>query len=485
MSHAVAPLINLFTVGMTFSSIYFREHPRVIEAADEFVRRLRLALGNEGQEELFLGVVRGRIVADGETLVGPSLIARRYVDCVEHLQCGGMLFHRELLPGELIDLFAVCSDLHSKVRDRRYAADLLQAQGVRHIRLSPCYGEPGWQGQDVELDEEPSTVNDLETMIQFYQSLQATVEDSHERAMRGQDVNMNTARTVVESMVTSIESDYQDLLNLSRYPDYDNYTIGHSVRVSLFAMLVGQKIGLSPIELVEIGTAGLLHDIGKSKIPQEILFKTARLDKDELYVMRKHPHYGGEILLETEDSSPTSIGAAFGHHLRQDGKGYPKIPKWAPISAVTSLIQVCDVFEALTAVRPYKPSLTPAQSYHIMMKDSGAFDRTMLFSLVKVLGLYPPGSRVKLSTGEEGVVCSTGLRLDRPLVRITQSNEGVAFARNDQPLLDLGFCSPGEVHVTELSLDGENRMTVGSDEASGDMRGARVDLSSLQIQPCR
>ncbi len=483
MQNEISGLLNQLTVGLSFTSVYFRDHPRVREVADEFTRRLRLYLADQSQDQLFLGVVKGRIAVQGKLMVGPTLIARRYVDALEKLHSGGLMIQPDVYPGELIDFFTLCAE-QAPIKDRESAMKTLEERGIRGIRLSPKYGEPGWLGDD-EIDQETDIeLDDLDTMINYYQSLLETVESSHESATRGHDVKLNNARSVVEDLIHSIQSNSDDLMALSRYPDYDNYTIGHSVRVALIALLVARQFEVSSRSLVEIGVAGLLHDVGKSKIPHEILYRPGRLSQEELRIMRFHPRYGGEILLEAEDSSPYSIGAAFGHHIRPDRRGYPRTPEWARIGSVTALIQVCDVFEALTAVRPYKPSLTPAQAYKIMLGDNRGFDQTMLKSLIRSMGLYPPGSPVRLSSNEQAVVCQAGLKLDRPLVRVTHDAAGIALPKGDQKTIQLDFRE--DLHVTEITLGDGTPVKVEKVESPPDevMAQPRA-LEEVVNLPCR
>jgi HD-GYP domain-containing protein (c-di-GMP phosphodiesterase class II) len=203
--------------------------------------------------------------------------------------------------------------------------------------------------------------------------------------------------------------------------------------------------------LTELGTAGLLHDVGKSKIPREILFKPARLDDEERAVMSQHPRLGAQLLAAHPHAGAMSIGAAFGHHLRRDRRGYPSIGSWHPVGKATALMHVCDVFEALTAVRPYKPALTPRRAFEIMLRDSGAFHPGALAVLLRCMGLYPPGSRVLLSSGERGTVVAAGADIERPRLQLTHDVRGCALPAEAQRELDLA--TEIEVSVVRLLED--------------------------------
>ena len=161
--------------------------------------------------------------------------------------------------------------------------------------------------------------------------------------------------------------------------------------------------------LTELGAAGLLHDVGKARIPEEILFKPAPLDDEERQIMKRHPQIGAELLLDSASAGQMAIGAAWGHYLRHDGGGYPAHRPWAVRSQLTALIQVCDIFEALTAARPYKRALSPQRAYEIAgvtprdldvldVHDASAPAEIMIY---EEIGLCPEGEGGRLI--DEGV----------------------------------------------------------------------------------
>jgi putative nucleotidyltransferase with HDIG domain len=241
--------------------------------------------------------------------------------------------------------------------------------------------------------------------------------------------------------------------------------VGHSVRVALLALVVGRSLGLDPRLLVEIGTAGLLHDVGKSKIPHEVLFKPGRLDADERRVISTHTTLGAKILLATADAPPLGIAAAFGHHLRHDRRGYPRLAPWGASGRVTALVQVCDVFEALTAVRPYKPSLTPLRAYEIMAGDKGAFDPSALAAFVRAVGFFPPGSRVRLRSGEQAFVLRVGVDPSKPVVELTHDAGGAPLANADRLVVDLDGEAPGAPReIDDVIMDDVDPAAVSAEE---------------------
>ena len=158
------------------------------------------------------------------------------------------------------------------------------------------------------------------------------------------------------------------------------------------------------------------------------------------------------MLIAGGDASELVVSAAWGHHIRHDGGGYPRMPAWHRRSFAAAIVHVCDVFEALTATRPYKAPLSPRRAYQIMFGDRGAYAPQPLAALVLALGLYPPGSEIMLSDGRRAVVTSPGPDLDNPRVRVTHDQIGRPLAAGSRPLLDLGRESG--VGVSEIIMIG-------------------------------
>ena len=201
-----------------------------------------------------------------------------------------------------------------------------------------------------------------------------TVTNNHFIVTRDQELDLSPTLAVSEELRSAADQQTMDIMNLMRYPDYDSYTVGHSVRVSTLALTVGKEMGWPEHMWTELASAGLLHDLGKGKVPEEILYKPGKLTDEERKVAESHAAIGANILLAQGDASPLCVAAAWGHHIRSDGGGYPKVPAWAVKSPIAGLIQVCDVFEALTAARPYKNPLPPRRAFEIILKDRHAFD---------------------------------------------------------------------------------------------------------------
>jgi HD-GYP domain-containing protein (c-di-GMP phosphodiesterase class II) len=471
---SIGEYVSLLTMGISSCAFYFRGHARVVEAARRLAAVLARPGGEVSPDGVFLGVVAGRLVFEGKPLVGPSVIAKRLIDAARILRCGGFLLKPGADEKELREFFGICGETKHPLESLEETRRLFSSRGITSIVLSPPYGEPGWLGRAIVIPGVGAVTTDdvaqvMSTALPIYQSLLETVETVHASAEKDASIDVNGARGQAESFVREIAERPADLFQLTQYPTYDSYTVNHSVRVALLAVLAGQRVGLPEDRLVELGTAGLLHDVGKGKIPHEILFKQGPLDKEEKRTMVRHSILGAQVLIQNQESSPLAINSAYGHHIRYDRRGYPLVPEWLRPSRLTYLLQVCDVFEALTAVRPYKPSLTPRRAYEIILSDKGAFDPSAFREFVGAIGLYPPGWRVRLTTGEEALVLRAGSHIARPVVEICVDASGRPVRPGDRPVVDIGQDEQGravheilrgeETVVEADPADYENRPT--------------------------
>jgi HD-GYP domain-containing protein (c-di-GMP phosphodiesterase class II) len=216
----------------------------------------------------------------------------------------------------------------------------------------------------------------------------------------------------------------------------DVFQFRHSIRVGCLALEFARALTDDRELLLRLGTAALLHDVGKRDVPPEVLRHPGRLSGEMLEAMRQHPRYGARLLLRMPDSDPLAVAIAFCHHRRSDGGGYPESVDLAELSLATHVVKICDVYEALTAERPYKPRMTPRRAYRVMIGMSGQLDPALLHRFIDVVGVWPVGERVRLRSGAVGrVVAQTGCH-DRPVIRLEGERDPVDLrgARGD----DLG-----------------------------------------------
>ena len=431
--------------------LYFAGHSKVKELAAQLVKELRACLADDPDADLFIGNVQGNLVYQGLKLTGPTLIGDKFIAFSDNLRCGGFSFHQALTLAEMESFLDLSANLAAPVASLEEARRLLLAHGIKAISLGNQYVEPAdglgrdkrhvWAGQAGDAG--------LSSPGQIYHALSEVVRGVFQDAASDHRIDINGTRSVSEYLLEHTRANLADLALDIQYPEFDVYTVGHSVRVAALAVFVGTALGMEDQMLLQIGTAALLHDVGKAKIPGSIIHKQGKLTEEEFGIMKSHPVLGVEILFAHQQSTNLDRAAAMGHHIRHDGKGYPRLPSWAVRHPVTALLQVCDVFEALTAARPYKKAKSPFEAYAIMVGDKGGFHPLILAQFIRAIGLYPPGNLVLLSDGRTARVIRSGPLIDRPKVLITADSDGQPPA-GEAELCDLAAGQNSTITISQL-----------------------------------
>lgn len=441
----VEQFVHCLVTAALNRQLHAHDSDYVRDSLQDLVKALSAAAHAGVEMPLQLQLSDDRIHFDGKPLDGSSLQARSLLRRCAERHIAGIAFHPGLQPDELNRVFDLLLLPHNKAAlHRRHRERALRALAIRHVQFSSrTPGDPG--NRRIALPQSPDTVEALHR----YQDLAECLQDNHVRAHADRALRVDAAAGLVERTLSHLEREPSSLLSLAAQDNIDRFTVGHSVRVALLSLQVARAAGAAPDQLVHVGTAALLHDIGKSKVPQEILFKQSRLSDEEWHWMAQHPRLGAQILLEQGELDPSAVGAAFCHHMRPDGDGYP-IPS-LPISpsGTSRLIRVCDVFEALTAVRPYKRALTPIEAYAVMFRNECDFDQRWLRLFVRTLGLYPLGTRVLLDDGAHALVIAQGSRPDRPRVRLLTAANGDDLLPGQPDELAIG--TPHEGRVRQIA----------------------------------
>ena len=191
-------------------------------------------------------------------------------------------------------------------------------------------------------------------------------------------VDMALARRTVASIMTELSGSDRTLTSLVQLKDADAYTFSHSVNVCILAMYIAERLG-GEKALHDLGLGALLHDVGKLKIPPDILHKSGPLDADEVSIVKRHPTEGREILLASERSNEVMLGCVLDHHERVSGRGYPRGKRAGGISSYAQIVGLCDVFDALTTDRPYRKAMLTQEALALMEREmAGDLDPDLL-----------------------------------------------------------------------------------------------------------
>lgn len=239
---------------------------------------------------------------------------------------------------------------------------------------------------------------------------------------------------VVDKIISGILANGDIIVNLSDIRSVDDYTFSHSVNVCIYSLVIGIGLGYSGDKLRELGVGSMLHDIGKVKIPQQILKKPGRLTTDEFDEIKRHTYYGYEILKDTNGISMTASFIALGHHERSDGSGYPYHLKNDNIHKAARIVAVSDVYDALTSDRVYRKKLMHHEVVdYITSLAAHHFDQEIVDTFIRYVAYFPVGTAIILNTGEKGLVSKYNKYFPtRPVVRIVMDEEGKMLPRHKE-----------------------------------------------------
>ncbi len=236
----------------------------------------------------------------------------------------------------------------------------------------------------------------------------------------GKDPDVRKVNEVSDSIISRINENRDIVTCINQMRSADEYTYSHSINVSLVCMLIGKWLRFDYYKVKDLVQAGLLHDIGKGKIPPEILNKPGDLTPDEYEEIKMHALYGYRIAEKIPGISESILDGILMHHEREDGSGYPLNLKGDQISEYAKIIAVADIYDAMTSNRTYHEKESPFDVFSLMEKDMfGIFDQRVISAFLKNIGAYYIGDFVKISTGDIGeIVYINPNHISQPIIRV-------------------------------------------------------------------
>jgi len=248
----------------------------------------------------------------------------------------------------------------------------------------------------------------------------------------GRGPRLKRVKRAVQLVVDQVLNNEMSMVGMTTVRDYDEYTFTHSVNVCIFSVALGKKLGFTKVQLYDLGMTALLHDVGKARVPAEILNKTGSLDEREWKFIQQHPWMGALTLfgLRAYEEIPyRSILVAHEHHMKMDLTGYPKTIRPRTLGIFSRIVSVADGFDAATTRRVY--TTTPIEPDQVLKEmwdnPKRGYDRVVVKALINLIGVYPVGTCVILDTLEVAIVAGPGpdaQQLNRPLVRIAVDVDG-------------------------------------------------------------
>lgn len=314
----------------------------------------------------------------------------------------------------------------------------LEDAGITAFQLEP----PVESESDRQFAEETKAAAN-----RTYSQSVAVTKDVINSVRMGKTPSMRKIKRVVQGIVDQILNEETSLIGLTAIRDYDEYTFTHSVNVCIFAVALGRRLGMTKLQLYELGLAGLMHDIGKSRVPVDLLHKSGDLSEEEWRWVASHPWLGVLALFQfrrqQEQLSYRSMTVAYEHHMKQDLTGYPKTIRPRNISMTSKIVAVADGYDAATSRRAYQTVPYPPPAVLQEMRDNPkrGMDPVVVKAFINLLGIYPVGTLVVLDTFELAVVYAANPNpeaLSRPIVKIVSDATGIIL----QPPITVDLATP-------------------------------------------
>lgn len=379
----------------------------------------------------------------------------------------------ELLVGMYIDDFGVNWKDHPFFRSSLLVEDektihRIASAGIRQVRINTLKGRDVPAARPTEplppppdpgrraTPDKTSGVVEIDRARSLYRETTNVVRNLMSAARSGH-VDIDQLYSPAERMVQSAFRNPNALSGISRIKTKDEYTFMHCVGVSALLISFGMELDLPEQHLLELAVGGLIHDIGKTLVPQDILNKPGSLSEEEFDKMKDHVSYSRDLLLGHDDIPQIALDVALLHHERMDGQGYPVGAEGEQISQIGRMSAIVDVYDALTSVRVYKEAWEPTLAMKKLFEWSPEkFDRELVQRFIRCIGIYPVSTVVALESGRVGIVIDQTDDLTRPILRVVYNRK---HGRFESPR-DINLLQLGDDRIVEVI----NPETIGIDQ---------------------
>jgi HD-GYP domain-containing protein (c-di-GMP phosphodiesterase class II) len=399
-------------------------------------------------DSLTIKVSSGHIIIQDEKLIYKKR-TKNIVDNITHYfeqrNLEGLIFYDSVKEAPLDNVLSFIRTLNA-VGQENSSLVSLAAELKNKIAWVKIVEKPE-QAVDEKLSFEEEE-DKKERARKDYSHVLASFKEVAGKVMSQKRPGMWKTLRAVQTMVSNVLEDDKAYTAISSLRVFDDYTFTHSVNVAILSMCIGKRLGLSRRVLERLGLCGLFHDLGKIQVPKEILNKPGKLDDLELKCIEDHPLNSAKLIIKLKMSSDRKariLLPPFEHHMKYDLTGYPYADWRKPLSLFGRILSIVDVYDAITSPRAYRKStLSPDRALGYILEGAGKnHDPILVKVFINILGVYPVGTLLRLSTGELALVIKTPLQIDvrRPTAGLMlPDNEG---GYKMGKVIDLSDCDPG------------------------------------------
>jgi HD-GYP domain-containing protein (c-di-GMP phosphodiesterase class II) len=419
-THHVEAFLRSVNAALRSLSLYPAAHPAAGKSFEKVGEALSTLLRDA--DRFTLNVLEGELVVEGAPVLSSHDLHRVLAERLAARGVGSLAFLRGVTVADLKRLCLCLTQEPESLKQAGGIGAILAKDGVTRIEVK---GGTATTEAAEEPEAEPEGLDLLQSRLIYNNARNATRKVFAE-ARLGRVPSSTEVKEVVQAMVEGVLKSRHSLLALTMIKSYDEYLFNHSVNVGTLSIALGEHLGYGGEALHDLGVGAFLHDLGKVNWPDEIYRKPRDLSEEEWRVVKSHPEEGVKIVSRMEGISPVSLRPVLEHHMRHDRSGYPPPAREYQIHPFGMIVQVCDVYDAITTARPYQAAMEPTRAVARLKELSGTvFDQAMLEKFIEMLGIYPAGTVVRLDTGDLALVLHPN-REDsaRPLVRILRDAAG-------------------------------------------------------------
>ncbi len=396
MSANIEQFFKDLLAGIQASRLYGANHPLFEKAVEKAYQGLTQILQN--RSEVTFGIIGEELAFEKDIFFELSKMNKPAILFIKSRGIERIAFYRGLAKKELQGLIELL--LAPTEESGKDFQEQLSALGIKNVTAGKLKAGQSKARQSADTRQEAYDLDVFENSAD-------NISGSIARVIDAEAVDGTVFKFAINSILENLICRHQEFLKLITLKRYDMGTYAHMLKVSILAMHFASRLGFAKDVVMEIGIAGLFHDIGKLLISRRIIRKPGRLTDEEFSQMNSHTVQGSQLLLKYTDTlGILPVVVAFEHHLKFDLKGYPKM-KYNPKKQhlASSIVSICDVYDALSERRGYKADYPPDKIYSIISGDKGStFDPWLADRFFQFMGVWPIGSIVELSDKRIGVV---------------------------------------------------------------------------------
>lgn len=387
-------LARTLAVAETNAALYPPAHPAVVQSIDELVAAANAIIAL-GFEEVVLNVYKNTLFIEDDVLPEESVTYRKLIEDLLARGASAVTLREGFDADDAMALAALLGE--ASIGDIAMAQAFLRDRGANAIELSETAEmDSVRESREREAHEHGKNV---------YDEGLALMSDVEQQAKLGKVADVAPLQQLVTGLLDVLFSDPAAVLGLSAIKSHDDYTLNHSINVCVLSLSLGSALGLDAESLKSLGLSALLYDLGKVRVPEEILGKPGPLTADEWKAVKTHSAEGADLLerIQLVDRMPMIV--AYEHHQREDLLGYPESTTGEGQHLFSKIVAICDAYDAMTTSRPFRPQIRPDKALAVLMQGRDkAYDGSLTKAFVAMLGIYPMGAVVTLTDSSIAVV---------------------------------------------------------------------------------